>query len=356
MKKLLAFVMLLCLSFASTVSATEYNALKTESLSVAQCEELKKEGISEKEISTMKRQIEINNFSSVQIENYISSKINAARLLKEEGYEPQNYLKTTNGDTVTPMGIVPQVKHGSPLSVINGRSSDSTVSDVSDVINSRDQTGVYYLVESKAGYDQMTSYLTLPVVQNVASIDRPFHMFGVSSTNGSANMWGDIGLVYFPSSGTWKGFYNFKEANESIHNENYEFSFSGGRNLYFHLTITTSSAILDIINPSSWSVIRTVRYDFATNCVPSNFSTVKISKQITLAQHYVGSLNVNTGTRMTGGQFSQTHLYLTNEYDYAFAPAYCNRAIRQGPTESAYRKVTYTRTAWTSDNVNISFN
>jgi hypothetical protein len=41
---------------------------------------------------------------------------------------------------------------------------------------------------------------------------------------------------------------------------------------------------------------------------------------------------------------------------YLFTSTYCGAAFRQGPTAAAYGKVTATYTAWTSDNVTISFN
>lgn len=361
MKKFLACIItfsMFLLWIPNTVIGNNENKI-AENMSDLQIDSLKTAGISDKEISAMQKQIEVNNLSKEKIENYVASKIAATLQLLEEGYAPKNYLKNADGSIVTPWGIVPDLKKPKDLNTFDRETSSSNeaVYNVTDDVDATDQTGVYYLIESTEGYDQMTSYVTLPVIQNAASIDRPYHMFGLSSVNGSEDMWGDIGLVYYPDSSTWKGFYNIKERNETIKNSNYNFNFSGGRNIYFHLTVTTSSAILDIINPSTWSVIRTIKYDFQTNCVPSNFSTVKISKQITLAQHTVGNtLNIYTGTTMTGGQFSQTHLYLTNVYDYSFSPEYCSKAIRKGPTSQACNKISYSNTAWTSETVNISFN
>lgn len=250
--------------------------------------------------------------------------------------------------------------------------NDDPIDEITDVVNAGDTTGVYYLVQTNAGYDQMTSFATLPTLSDVNAIDRPYHMFGVSSTNGNNYTWGDIGLVYFPDSQQWVGFYNFYEKNpnydptkpisttnpKELQYENYEAVFNGNRNLYFRFKVTTSSAILDIIECSTWTVACSISYNFATNCVKSDFSTTKISKQITLSQVKLNSvpLNINTGTKMTGAQFSTTHLYLTGEYDYAFGVEYCDTAKRQGPTDNALSTVTYTNDPWVSDTVNISFN
>jgi len=179
-------------------------------------------------------------------------------------------------------------------------------------------------------------------------------MLGMSSTNGSNSMYGDIGLVYFPASGQWKGFYNVVENGNRY--ENYNFSFTGSSNIYFHLQMYTNKAVLIIRDAASWSEVGTVEYTFNTNCVPSNFSTTKLSKQITLAQHLSGSsLDISSGTTMSNAQFSQSWLY-TPSTNHSFSSTYCSEAYRQGPTAAAYNKVNPTYTAWTTDNVTISFN
>lgn len=110
------------------------------------------------------------------------------------------------------------------------------------------------------------------------------------------------------------------------------------------------------IGSASWSEVGTVEYTFNTNCVPSNFSTTKLSKQITLAQHLSGSsLDISSGTTMSNAQFSQSWLY-TPSTNHSFSSTYCSEAYRQGPTAAAYNKVNPTYTAWTTDNVTISFN
>lgn len=162
-------------------------------------------------------------------------------------------------------------------------------------------------------------------------------------------------MVYFPSSGTWKGFYNVVE--NGTRYENYSLSFSGGSDLYFHIQFYNApdKAVITIRDASSWSAVATITYTFALDCVKSNFSTTQIAKEITLAQHNSGTLNILTGTKMNNAKYTQTYLYTPNTY-YQFTSTYCAAAYRQGPTSAAYRKVTPTYTAWTSDNVTISFN
>jgi hypothetical protein len=166
-------------------------------------------------------------------------------------------------------------------------------------------------------------------------------------------MYGDIGFVYFPASGQWKGCYNVVENGSRY--ENYNFNFTGGSNIYFHLQMYTNQAVLIIRDATSWAEVGRVEYTFNTNCVPSTFSTTKLSKQVTLAQHNSGTLNIATGTRMNNAQYSRSWLY-TPSTNHSFTSTYCSEAYRQGPTSAAYNKVTATYTAWTTDNVSISFN
>lgn len=373
MRKLMAImlaVMLVVGMVSSTVVAQED---KLSSMSSQQEVMLRKAGFSEKEIEQSKRQIEINNLNDVQIENYIRTKIENHNKLSKDVYEAKVYPKNSNGELITPYGAVPTMNIESRLNNSMVQSvNDEPIDEISNVVDADDTTGVYYLVQAKPGYDQMTSFVTLPVVENAYTNDRPYHMFGVNSVNGSEPTWGDIGVVYYPSLQQWKGFYNFYENNPDFDPEqpesednpkmknyaNYEIPFSGSRNIYFHLTLTTSSAVMEIIETSTWSVVCTVRYNFKTNCVPANFSTTQISKQITLAQvkAKTAPLNINTGTRMVGAGYSSSHLYLTGVRDYEFEDDYCAVAKRQGPSMAAYLKVSFTNTPWTVDNVNIAFN
>ena len=166
---------------------------------------------------------------------------------------------------------------------------------------------------------------------------------------------GDIGLVYFPSPGVWKGFHNVNE-NGTVY-DNYEISFNGGSDLYFHIQFYNApdKAILTIKDATTWLPVATIEYPFTLDCVKSDFSTTKIAKEITLAQHNDGTLDILTGTKMNNAKYTQTYLYNPGTY-YQFTSTYCSEAYRQGPTAAAYGKVSPTYTAWTSDNVTISFN
>ena len=89
-------------------------------------------------------------------------------------------------------------------------SAISAVSKLSNVIKATDNTGVYYCVRSTPGHNQMTSYAQLPSLSTVNTSDRPYQMF-TFATNNVYSAYGDIGLVYFPSPGVWKGFHNVNE-------------------------------------------------------------------------------------------------------------------------------------------------
>lgn len=311
-------------------------------------------GVSKDDISFLYQQIELYNPTETQIANYVEDLIANEVRDSSVNSEPINYPKTANGDTITPDGVIPFQDITQKWSSDFLQKSVRAVSKLSNRTNSNDQSGVYYVVNSTSGHNQLTSFATLPSLSSVNAKDRPYHMLGMSSTNGSNSMYGDIGLVYFPASGQWKGFYNVVENGNRY--ENYNFSFTGSSNIYFHLQMYTNKAVLIIRDAASWSEVGTVEYTFNTNCVPSNFSTTKLSKQITLAQHLSGSsLDISSGTTMSNAQFSQSWLYTTST-NHSFSSTYCSEAYRQGPTAAAYNKVNPTYTAWTTDNVTISFN
>jgi len=174
-------------------------------------------------------------------------------------------------------------------------------------------------------------------------------------TSNLTTSYGDLGLVYFPSLGAWKGFYNVID--NGTRYEKYDISFSGGSNLYFHVQFYNSpdKVVLTIRDATTWSAVATIEYVFKSDCVKSTFSSTQIAKEVTLAQHNSGTLDITTGTKMDNAKFSQTYLYTPSTY-YQFTSTYCENAYRQGPTATAYGKVQATYTAWTTDNVSISFN
>jgi hypothetical protein len=311
---------------------------------------LRDAGVAEDDISSLCQQVEAYNPTKTQVENYVNGLIeNKADELKETNV-PIDYEKTENGDTITPYGIIPYQDLAKKW---EDAPELKAVSTLSNRIVSGDQSGVYYVINSTAGYNQLTSFVTLPTLSTVNSVDRPYQFFGFSTSNGSASAYGDIGLVYFPATSLWKGFYNVVEGGTRY--ENYTFNFTGGSSIYFHLQIYTNKAVLIIRNPSSWAEVGRVEYTFHTSCVPSNFSTVKLSKQVTLAQHNGGTLNITTGTKMNNANYSESWLYTPNT-NYSFSSTYCSEAYRQGPTAAAYGKISASYTAWTTDTVTISFN
>ena len=363
MKKILVFLSMIFVFSTFTIVTAENEIISADEFSQNQIAELTKEGFSESEILSISRQIKMNDLSELQIKNYISSKIKNKAEYKQSDYAPVNYPKTVYGDSITPYGVIPTRKK---YNTITSQIQRSNINEITDVIDEDDNTGVYYIVESDAGYDEMTSYVSLPVLSNIHSDDRPYQMFGVNSATSTGSMWGDIGLVYFPGVG-WKGFYNVYETiydqnspggKIENHNENYGFSFTGSSNLYFHLMISDEYMIMDIINPVTWQTVCYISYSFRSACVPENMSTVKISKQVTMAQHLNGEqyLDIDSGSVMTGAAFWDTHLYLSTYYDYSFTSQYCGRAIRKGPSQDAYETITYTNIPWTQDNVTITFN
>lgn len=324
--------------------------VKISNISEENLNRLRAAGVDESDIFCLSRQIEVYKPTSIQVQNYI------AELIRPEGeyvstQKPIKYKKTINGDTITPFGIIPHYDLSQKWNVSSSRAQ----STLSNVTNFNDQTGVYYCVRSINGYEQMTSYATLPNLSSVYSNDRPYQMFTFRTSNGNNVAYGDIGLVYFPGIG-WKGFYNVNENGTPY--EDYSFGFTGNNNVYFHLRFyddAEDKAILIVRDATTWSKVAEIKYDFATNCVESNYSSTKIAKEVTLAQHNSGTLDINTGTVMSGAQYSQTYLY-TQSTQYQFTSSYCSEAYRQGPTASAYGKVQATYTPWTSESVTISFN
>lgn len=360
--RFLSIAMIACMLISSvfTANAAEVNEIvstldKTDiskHISDENLNRLKNARVSDEDILSLAQQIEAYNSTDVQINNYIEDLINnrVGRNVISEEKRAVNYEKTKDGDTITPYGIVPyrdlSEKWNPPVI--------SAVSTLSNVVNASDQSGVYYCVRSTAGHNQMTSFAQLPSLATVNTNDRPYQMFTFATSN-SYTAYGDIGLVYFPSTSSWKGFYNVVE--NGTRYENYSLSFTGGSDLYFHIQFYNApdKAVLTIRDASSWSAVATITYTFALDCVNSTFSTTQIAKEITLAQHNSGTLNILTGTKMNNAKYTQTYLYTPSTY-YSFTSTYCDAAYRQGPTAAAYGKVTPTYTAWTSDNVTISFN
>ncbi len=360
--RFLSIIMISCLLISSifTANAVEIDEVRVnldkESISKCISEEnldrLKKARISDEDILSLAQQIEAYNPTDMQIKNYIDSLVNSQnnKSILSIDKIPVTYERTNNGDTITPYGIVPYYdlskKWDTPII--------SAVSTLSNVINSSDNTGVYYCIRSTAGHNQMTSYAQLPTLSTVHTNDRPYQMVTFKTSN-SSTAYGDIGLVYFPATSSWKGFYNVVEG--GTRNEDYTFSFSGGSDLYFHIQFYNSpdKAVLTIRDATTWSAVATIEYTFNLDCVKSTFSTTQIAKEITLAQHNSGTLNITTGTKMNNAKYSQTYLYTPSTY-YQFTSTYCADAYRQGPTAAAYGKVQPTYTAWTTDNVSISFN
>lgn len=311
-------------------------------------------GVSKEDILSLYQQIEVYTPTETQVENYVEGLIANKTRKSPLNTEPIDYPKTENGDTITPYGVIPYQDIAQKWNTEPSIKGITAVSTLSNRINSSDQSGVYYVVNSTAGHNQLTSYATLPSLTTVNAKDRPYHMFGMSSTNGSNTMFGDIGLVYFPELGQWKACYNVVENGNRY--QDYSLNFTGGRNIYFHLQMYTNKAVLIIRDAASWSEVGRVEYTFKTNCVPSSYSTTKLSKQVTLAQHLSGpTLDIATGTKMTNAQYSQSWLY-TPSVNRSFSSTYCSEAYRQGPTSAAYNKVTATYTPWSTDNVSISFN
>jgi hypothetical protein len=322
----------------------------TNQISAEDLTKLRDEGIVDDDISSLRQQIEVYSLTKIQVENYISSLIENKTRESSAINAPIDYEKTENGDTITPYGVI---SHQNLAQKLDDTPELKAVSTLSNRVNSGDQSGVYYVINSTAGYNQLTSYVTLPTLATVYSNDRPYQFFGFYTSNGSASAYGDIGLVYFPATSQWKGFYNVVDGGTRY--ENYNLSFTGGNSIYFHLQMYTNKAVLIIRNASTWAEVGRVEYTFHTTCVPSNFSTVKLSKQITLAQHNSGTLSITTGTRMNNANYSESWLYTPNT-NYSFSSTYCSEAYRQGPTAAAYGKISASYTAWTTDTVTISFN
>lgn len=319
---------------------------------------LKQESIPTEEIDSLCRQIDAYHPTEEQVNNYIADLIAKKDDVAGVAAEPIEYERTPSGDIITEYGVIPNQDLASKWKPT--KTALKSVSSLSNIADINDQSGVYYVVTSTSGHNEISAYATLPTLSNVASVDRPYQMLGMAASNGADSMYGDIGLVYFPDIKKWKGFYNVYESDlpPDERRGRYDINFSGSNSLYFHLAINTSKAVLTIRDASSWSQVCKIQYDFYTNCVPSNYSTVQLAKQITIAQakaYTSDPLNYYTGTKMRNAKFSQTYLYTTTNMR-GFTPRYCYTAYRKGPTQAAYQKVTATFNAWTDETVTISFN
>jgi len=242
-------------------------------------------------------------------------------------------------------------------------------SDYRDVVDFNDQTGVFWLVKGRPGYDQSTAFVNLPHITTVpTSPDRPYFYFAVN--NSTSSVVGDYGIVYYPASG-WHLFSNTLVWNADANKYNQTWwnsstplpsQYVGGSSLYLHVQITntaaTDSVTITLRDGNTFAVLFSRTVSFANNPFNASLSNVNIFRQITMAQDKPvhALLNTNTGTQMDSARFSNAFLYSPTGF-WSWGTGQTADAFRKAPTLRQLATVTVNAyTKWSAENISIRFN
>ena len=322
--------------------------------------------------STM-RQAEANNFTNEQIQQYIDGQISIANTITPHS-NTENGVISEDGSTITTSyGTVSNLlsRYTEQLTDENAENGITTAaysSSPTTVVNSSDQTGVYWAVKSGTGYTEATSFITLPTISNYNSIDRPYLFLAANSTASGTCLTfiGDYGVVY--NGGSWYPFVNASQWSDSLGAYQSIASYWPSTkitttSLYLHIKITngssTDTVYFEILDGNNFSnVIYSTTISFTGNPVNASASNLNLYHETTLAQvHSTGtSLNTSTGTLMTNAKFTNAYLYNSSTTSQ-WGTNQTSSAYRQAPTTTKLNCVTLNSySMWHTDDVSIRFN
>lgn len=336
-----------------------------------------KEDLAKLDVNSLKslvNQANAYNFTDQQVQQYVEG------LIKEQ--DPSfPALKSVQGTMsedgsyfTTPSGNMPNTlkrfTKNNPKDLQQQSSSQSTSNSMTpsfsggynSIVNSSDQTGVYWAVESGTGYNEATAFVTLPSISNISSNDRPYVMF--SANTYPSSIAGDYGVVYYPSYGWtpirsaayWNGSgYSYLPPEEGPH-------FSGINLIYLDVTANASanSVRIRVLNGSNFS---DVLWDYTTsfngyynNAISSSYSNLNLYREVTLAQFNNGTLNTNTGTNMNNASPYNSYIYSPSGY-WQWGTSQTSNAYRQAPSSTQLNTVhVNSYSQWYTENISIDFN
>ena len=197
------------------------------------------------------RQAEANNFTNTQIQQYIDGQISILESPQTYSGQDEAVLSEDGNTIITSYGEVPNL-----IKRYHGKYTGENVSeevnerafteDAATMVDSGDQTGVFWKVQSAGGYTSATAFATLPLVSNYNSIDRPYMFLAANSTESGACLTfvGDYGVVY--SNGAWHPFINANQWSDTKKDyvsvcQSWPSTTLPTNYIYLHLKITNSA-------------------------------------------------------------------------------------------------------------------
>lgn len=196
---------------------------------------------------------------SIMVDDYIYNR----KGITKSAITSDIYTVNENDDYVDQYGNVHvnTLKNFNPENYINKDTKYYSGNPV-DKVNSSDNTGVHWLIQSSNGYKEAKGFVTLPTLSNVNSVDRPNMYFGVYGNTG--NVIGDYGLVYVPNTGwylfrnasVWKnGAYTAPAGETNKWSQTFLGDYSSGKELYLQVTVnnsTSDSITVTVRDASTW--------------------------------------------------------------------------------------------------------
>lgn len=327
---------------------------------------LVKKGVSSQDLSkldvTFQRnlvnQAKANNFTDTQVQQYVKG------LLSNTGKDFYEGKLREDGSFDTNNGVMPNIVARNTIKNSNNITNPANSAEPNyysgsygTKVNSSDQTGTYYLVQSGTGYNEATAYATLPSLSSIASTDRPYMFFSVNTSPSSVA--GDYGVVYTPGIG-WEPCINLAVWNGSSYN-NYWYNGnvipSSKNQLYFDVIANASSSPnsvrLRVLNANNFS---DVLWDYTvtfSSLINSNYSNLNLYREITMAQHNNGTLNTSDGSSFANAIFKSSYIYSPSGY-WDWGVNQTNSAYIEAPTSAQLSTVKVNNyNQWDGENVSI---
>lgn len=174
--------------------------------------------------------------------------------------------------------------------------------------------GAHYYVESTYGMQEATGYAGLPSVSvtynGTTQNDVPYMMYGDYPYGSPGGSGADIGLFYskpYGGSGGWYTFYDVYLSGTYQWGQGSVNIASDTSDPYEWLTVLNNQLQLEVINPSSWTVLDTITTPVdSTIGWQSNGTNQEINREDAMAQV---CQNLSDGATFTNGNWSTLYLY-----------------------------------------------